>query len=181
MKNSQDGLNPVLDLDREIDSCVRYLLERQEREWLAGQSFYGYDGLLSKLDSAERSLADAVKHLQDLRTHFEFGRMEAFRLSDRSVRGSYESAQTALAGVVIAKHEVKIEHHNRASSGEKTQTKVLQKSAARMAYAIAGNHGRGEARKLAVRIMDKANLGNPEASTLTRWLAEFKRDDGNVK
>lgn len=181
MKNPQDPSNPIFDLDREVERCARYLLEKQESERLTGEALYDYSGLLSKLDSTERELSDAVKHLQNLCESFEFGRIEDFSLCEPRVRRSYESALTALVELRIAKIEVKIQHGGRSGHGEKTQLKVLQKSAARLAYAIAGNRVRGEARKLAIRIMDKANLGNPETSSLTRWLSEFRRDDGNVK
>ena len=168
----------ISDLDSEIERCAQYLREKQAqqgREQTTEKPFYDHSSLLAKLDWAEHDLAAAVAHLQDLHGHFVLGCMEPFSRHEMRVSRSYECATEALSEIRITKREVKIFHT------QNTREMALQKSAARLAYSICGVSAPRSVREVSKRIMDKAGLSNPEASTLSKWLLEFRQDDRTVK
>lgn len=185
MKISQDAVGSVfkLDLEKEIKKCAQYLVETNELRQLLNSAAYDAKGLLDKLGSAERCLAAAVDHLQNLRSHFEMGRMNPHDRHEKKVRQSYESAIDAWVQVRNLSQEVKIFHE------PKTRKMPLQQSAARLAYALVGHRVKGQARKITLEIIAEANLKMPddskldipERSSLTGWLDEFKNDAENVK
>lgn len=172
MKKLRDtgGLSDA-EIRLEIDASIKYLLEKKElHQSLTGYPSFDYPGYLAKLDSAKSALALAVKHLQRLETDFLMGHLDAYQMSAHRVHAAYDGAMNAMVQVQIATNETKLFHV------PTTRALDLQKSAARLALALVGDRVRGQARSVAIKIMDGANLGNPEKSALTRWLKEIKID-----
>ena len=157
-----------------IQSAANYLLDQQTRLKRGDRYFYEEQGcaaFLAKLDSAGSGLQAAVKHLQALRTRFEFGEMDKFSSVDGRVRKAYDQALDAMVEIQITRHQTRIEHP------PKTRGLYLQKSAARLAWAYVGDRVRGQARSVALEILTKANLPAPSDGALTRWFQEFRKED----
>lgn len=166
-----------MNIDQEIEGCVKYLLEAQkDDESFAAAGFYDTAGFLAKLDSVERDLVSAVTHLSGIRNRLDLEKYSQFTLQSKRVSSALASALTSLATVKHTQQSVKNERP------QVTRSNYYQKSAARLAFGIVGDRVRGEARAVALKIMDKAGLmPPPETSTLTKWLGEFKGEDKNVK
>ena len=191
IQNSSE-LDHVFDLDGEIERCSKYLLEKQQREIDANKSQYGYGDFLAELCSVKKDIDSALKRLDRLSAHFEAGPVltaDFTKLGWSSPGGlktlgmgvfsdhhgrlvrTRDLELNASVEMNIMISEVKILHRR------KTRALDLQKSAARLAYAIVGDRIKGQARKVAIQIMDKANLGNPDKSSLTGWIKEFRKDE----
>lgn len=177
MKKLQNtsGLSDA-ELKLEIAGSIEYLLEKKARDqFLTGTHSFDYGGFLAKLGSAESGLQAAVKHLRRLETDFALGNLDAYQLSAHRIHSAYEGAMNALAEIQIATNETKLFHT------PATREMGLQKSAARLAYSLVGDRKKGQARAVAIEIMDGANLENPEKSALTKWFKEFRTENANVK
>lgn len=169
-KSSESGFN----LEREIERFAAYLRDKQARQDWLNDSFYDPESFKSKLDSIERKLDGAVNDLIEVTTHFRFGRMDRFSHCDSRLSKSLSDAQDAVAAVRISKREVSILH-------SRTRAQELQRSAVKLAYSLVGRISTRQVRGVAVRIMDKAGIHPPDASTITEWRKEIENENSNVK
>lgn len=182
-------------LDHQIERSAQYLIEKNQRDAEENKAQYGHQSLLAELDSVRGDIASAVNRLGKLSVHFAAGPilttdfnklgwsspngvptlgMGPFVAHEKRLLRTLHKSQDALAEIIILISEVKIFHTR------KTRALDLQKSATRLAYAIVGDRIRGQARTVAIRIMDKANLGNPDKSSLTGWLKEFREEGAEL-
>lgn len=170
--------------EREIQSCAAYLLEKKERLLMQrptieslnnhprkAECIYTYAEMIGKLEDIKTALNQAVEGLNDIESHFVFGRLEPYFTADLDISLARKSAISSLASTLIAIGEVKEQHP------PKTRELTLHKSAARLAHAHFIKKDRDKARKLAHRIIEAAGLDSLDESTLTRWLQEFNKED----
>lgn len=158
-----------------VNECAEYLIEKNTREIYYSESFYDKLGLLAKLDSAENALNIALKHLTDLETHFQLGRMLKFDNYSPDIHEMYKLTSDAWVKIHVTCHTIQVENQPRNRSME------LQKSAVRLAYASLTKPERGAVRKMAIEIMDKAGIENPDDSTISKWIKEFRVSDSESK
>ncbi|MBH1978587.1 MAG: hypothetical protein I8H67_09495 [Comamonadaceae bacterium] len=153
---------------KQVAEIVRYLFEKQERDEMLCASFHDKAGLDIELESIASDLERANKRLEALYSHFQMGRLEPFTQIQERVSASREAAMTAWVQARCARQELAIEHPQR------TRVLNLQRSAVRLAVAYFDHIGRGQARAHAKVIMQKTGLPEPEESTVTKWIKEFR-------
>lgn len=163
-KNSQE------ETDRRVGEIVKYLLEKKDRDEMLRESFHDKTGLNIELESIVSDLENANKRLTALYSHFQMGDLEPFAGIIKRVSASGEAAMTAWVEARCALQILDIEHPQR------TRVLDLHRSAVRLAVAYFDHIGRGEARTRAKEVMQKAGLPEPEESTLTKWIKEFRED-----
>jgi len=152
-----------------VNKCAEYLIAKNKREIYYSKSFYDKLSLLAKLDSAENALNIALKHLIDLDTHFQLGRMLKFDDYSPDIHEMYKLTVDAWVKIHVTCHTIQVKNQPRNRSME------LQKSAVRLAYSsLTKPAARGAVRKMSIEIMDKAGIENPDDSTISKWIKEFK-------
>ena len=153
-----------------VGRIVQYLLEKKEREEMLRESFHDKFGLNAELESIISDLEKANKRLTALYSHFQMGGLDPFAGIEKMVIASREAAMTAWVEARCAMQNLAIEHPQR------TRVLDLQRSAVRLAVAYFDHIGRGEARTRAKEVLQKAGLPEPEESTFTKWIKEFREN-----
>ena len=156
------------DIERKVQGIVQYLQERRSREARTGQTFHDRPALAIELDSILEDLSRATTRLAALFSHFELGRMDQFIGIHGRVAKSDKAAMDAWVHAWCAKQELTVEHPQR------TRSLDLQRSAVKLSVACFDRLGKGVARKQSKRIMQLAGLHEPDASSITKWIREFR-------
>ena len=159
---------PQSEIDKQVAEIVQYLLEKQEIDAMLSDSFHDKPGLAAELDSIISALAQVERRVTALHSHFEMGRLDPFFTIQKRVFHCWDAAVSALVQARCAQKELAIEHPQR------TRSLDLQRSAVRLAVAYFESAGRGQARARAKEIMQKAGLPDPDESTFTNWIQEFR-------
>ena len=159
---------PQGETDKQVAEIVQYLLEKQERDAMLCDSFHDKAGLAAEMDSIVSDLNRATERLTALYSHFVLGHLDHFSSARKRVTACREAAMTAWVQARCAQQELAIEHPQR------TRSLDLQRSAVRLAVAYFDHVGRGQARARAKEIMQKAGLPDPDESTVTKWIKEFR-------
>ena len=156
--------------ERRVGRIVHYLLEKKDRDEMLRESFHDKAGLNIELESIVSDLEKSTKRLTALHSHFLIGDLDPFAGISERVSASREASMTAWVEARCALQILDIEHPQR------TRVLDLHRSAVRLAVAYFDHIGRGEARARAKEVMQKAGLPEPEESTLTKWIKEFRED-----
>lgn len=159
------------EIDQDVSGIVQYLLEKKGLDSALAQSFHDRASMAVELDSILEDLDRATSRANALYTHFQLGSLYPFNRVEKIVIECREAVMTARTLAWIAKHEFLLLHPQR------TKAMDLQRSAVRLAVAYFDHLGRGKARKYSKIIMQKANLVEPEESSITRWIKEFREDE----
>ena len=156
------------DIEREVQGIVQYLQERRDREARMGQTFHDRPALAIELDSILEDLNRANKRLDALTSHFAMGRLDQFSDIEEKVVKARGAAMDAWVNAWCAKQELVVQHPQR------TRSLDLQRAAVNLSVACFDRLGRGIASKQAKRIMHLAGLHEPDASSITKWMKEFR-------
>lgn len=156
--------------EKQVGGIVQYLLEKKDRDEMLRESFHDKAGLNIELESIVSDLEKSTKRLTALHSHFLIGDLDPFAGISERVSASREASMTAWVEARCALQILDIEHPQR------TRVLDLHRSAVRLAVAYFDHIGRGEARARAKEVMQKAGLPEPEESTLTKWIKEFRED-----
>ena len=159
---------PQSEIDKQVAEIVQYLLEKQEIDAMLSVPFHDKPGLAAELDSIISDLAQVERRVTALRNHFEMGRLDPFSTIEKRVFYCRDAALNALVQARCAQQELAIEHPQR------TRSLNLQRSAVRLAVAYFEFAGRGQIRARAKEVMQKAGLPDPDESTVTNWIQEFR-------
>lgn len=157
-------------IEREVQGIVQYLKERQEREAWMGRAFHDRPAFAIELDSILADLNRANKRLDTLTSHFALGRMDPFFDIEERVGKAREAAMDAWVNAWRAKQELIVQHPQR------TRSLDLQRAAVNLSVACFDRLGRGVASMQAKRIMHLAGLPEPDASSITKWMKEFRSE-----
>ena len=126
--------------------------------------------MAAELDSIFSELERACQRLNALHSHLVMGELEPFYRIENRVTACMEAACRARTEAFLAKQEFGIEHPQR------TKGMDLQRSAVRLALAYFEHSGRGQVRARSKEIMQKAGLPEPDESTVTKWIKEFREE-----
>ncbi|MFA7522993.1 MAG: hypothetical protein WCY71_08745 [Halothiobacillaceae bacterium] len=165
------------ELSREIKKCAEYLIEKQSRdEWLTGRDLEPgeaitlRDDLKMRLEKAERLADELLKITEPLCVMTELGRAGI-------VFGSIQQrARQAQDHAVMAKVEIS-RAIRECIPAPRTRAMELQRSAARLAYGLAGEAQPRKVREVAMKIITEAKLDQPSDRALTNWISEEKEKD----
>lgn len=175
------------ELTREVRSCAKYLREKAVRDVRLGSvrptyqdieatglrdvGLYDYASLVDEIRSISEKLAPMVERLNKLSEHFAHSRLELYSDIEGEIEGAREHAAGAKVRVDVAINRLE------GTRPPNSKAMPLQKSAVRLAHAIAGATQPRSVRSIAKRIIQEAKLEPPSEIALTKWLKEI-RDDG---